>query len=90
MTEETQTQTAPTLGLTDLVTAAQIIQLATSRGAWKPEELSTVGNFYDRLIAFLESAGAVQRTPAPTDTTAPPETPAAPQETTNVKTRRKA
>ena len=93
MTEPAQTQSPPSvnLGLSDLVTVAQVLQLATSRGAWKTEELSTVGNLYDRLIAFLEQAGAVQRTPAPTpDAAAPSENPAAQPENTNVKARRKA
>ena len=51
----------PTLGVQDLVLLAQIIQLATSRGAWKSEELSTVGGAYDKLLAFLEAAGAISR-----------------------------
>ncbi len=78
----------PTLGLNDLVTMAQIIQLATSRGAWKTEELSTVGNAYDKLIAFLEAAGAVTRTTA--DDAAPStETTADPKEKKNAKARGK-
>ena len=52
---------APSLGVQDLVTIAQIIQIATQRGAWKPEELSTVGLTYDKLIAFLDAAGAVAK-----------------------------
>jgi hypothetical protein len=98
MTEElTQTQGAetvssPSLGLADLVTVAQLIQLATQRGAFnRAEELSTVGNLYDRLVAFLESAGAINRTettdgPAPSVQNNQADT----QENTNVKTRRKA
>jgi hypothetical protein len=52
---------APSLGVQDLVTIAQIIQIATQRGSWKPEELSTVGLAYDKLIAFLDAAGAVAK-----------------------------
>ena len=79
----------PNLGVSDLVAMAQIIQIATSRGAWKPDELTTVGSTYDRLIAFLEASGAVAR--APSDTTnADPEPAEQPKEKTNVKTRRKA
>jgi|LakMenEpi03Aug12_release.lakeMendotaPanAssembly.Ray.scaffolds.fasta_scaffold266280_3 hypothetical protein len=78
----------PTLGVTDLVNIAQIIQLATSRGSWKTEELSTVGNTYDKLIAFLEAAGAVTRSAA--DDTAPStETVAEPKEKKNAKARGK-
>jgi hypothetical protein len=86
-TVETQEQ-RPSLGLSDLVTMAQIIQLATSRGAWKTEELSTVGGAYDKLIGFLEAAGAVTRTPA--DDAAPSIEPAAdPKEKKNAKARGK-
>ena len=62
-TENTEPQ-KPSLGVADLVTIAKIIQLATSRGAWKTEELSTVGLTYDKLLAFLEAAGAVSRVDA--------------------------
>ena len=61
-----ETATKPTLGVSDLVTVAQIIQIATARGVWKPEELSTVGNIYDRLMAFLDAAGAVTKSTDPT------------------------
>jgi hypothetical protein len=77
----------PNLGVADLVAMAQIIQIATSRGAWKPDELTTVGSTYDRLIAFLEASGAVAR--APSEKTAEPEQPAEqPKEKKNVKARR--
>jgi hypothetical protein len=59
--ETTEQPSKPTLGVQDLVLIAQIFQLATSRGAWKSEELSTIGGAYDKLIAFLEAAGAVSR-----------------------------
>jgi hypothetical protein len=60
MTEQnTQEVAKPTLGVADLVRIAQIIQLATSRGSWKADELSAVGQTYDKLMAFLEAAGAV-------------------------------
>jgi hypothetical protein len=67
-TEETKTAT---LGLQDLVMMAQIIQTATARASWKPEELSTVGALYDRLMSFLESSGAIRNTdqPVESDTT---------------------
>lgn len=59
---EPDNKEAPSLTLNDLVIVLQIVQLATSRGALKPEELSTVGNLYDKLVAFLESTGAISRT----------------------------
>ena len=62
--EETQPQqTAPSLSLQDLITVAQIIQLTTQRGAFRAEELQNVGALYNKLVAFLESTGAVQRSP---------------------------
>lgn len=61
MTEKTQStevqqetqQEAPTIGLRDLMIAKEAIQVATSRGAFKAEEMSTVGSTYDRLVAYI-------------------------------------
>lgn len=77
----------PNLTIGDLVLTAQIIQAAAGKGVFKAEELRPVGDFYERLVSFLEASGAVQRTP--------PEAPAAATETqtqekANAKTRRKA
>jgi len=71
--EEAQSATDPaqaaTPGLTlqDLVLVAQIIQLTTQRGAYKAEELEQVGGLYNKLVAFLQSTGAIS--PAPTEET---------------------
>lgn len=60
--EETQPQqTAPSLSLQDLITVAQIIQITTQRGAFRAEELENVGALYNKLVAFLEASGAIQR-----------------------------
>ncbi len=64
-TETTQPQV--NLQLSDLVATLEIFQLASNRGAFKPEEFTTVGGVYERLYAFLESAGAVQRSSPGTD-----------------------
>ena len=53
-------ETGPQLNLSDLVFVLQTIQLASSRGAFKPEEFTAVGACYERLFAFLEVAGAVK------------------------------
>ena len=75
------------LGLQDLLTSAQLIALGTQRGAWRAEELTTVGGLYDRLMAFLQASGALTRTDdAPAAEEAAPE----PKESENAKTRRKA
>jgi len=56
----------PNLTLQDLILVAQIIQLTTQRGAFRAEELQNIGALYNKLIAFLESAGAITKTPAAT------------------------
>ena len=55
------TETAPSLTLQDLVLVAQIIQLTSQRGAFRAEELQNVGALYNKLIAFLESVGAITK-----------------------------
>lgn len=61
-TEPTSPATKPDASLTlqDLAGMTQIIQLGTERGAWKVEELSSIGALYDRVVAFLTAAGVVQ------------------------------
>jgi hypothetical protein len=54
-------QTPPSLTLQDLILVAQIIQLTSSRGAFKAEELQNVGVLYNKLIAFLDSVGAITK-----------------------------
>ena len=57
--EEASTQ--PSLSLQDLILVAQIIQLTSARGAFKAEELQNVGVLYNKLIAFLDSVGAITK-----------------------------
>jgi hypothetical protein len=69
MTETTTTTATPEtdapaqLGLTvqDLTLTLQLIQVASTRGAFKAEELSTVGGLYDRIFKFLEASGAITK-----------------------------
>ena len=63
-------QEQPSLNLQDLILVAQIIQICSSRGAFKADELANVGNLYTKLVAFLQSTGAL--TPA-ADATQPEE-----------------
>jgi hypothetical protein len=63
------TQNNPQLQLGDILLATQALQLASARGAFKVEEFTQVGGVYERLIAFLQSAGAIQ--PAANSTVAP-------------------
>lgn len=58
MAEENQNQSAP-LQVQDLVVALEAIQLASSRGAFKVEEFTTVGQAYSNLYNFLVASGVV-------------------------------
>jgi hypothetical protein len=60
-TEAQAPQSAPNLTIADLIMVAQIFQRGASAGIFRAEELKSVGDFYDRLIKFLESAGAITR-----------------------------
>lgn len=67
MTEETTDQSNQVqLQLGDLVSVLEALQLASSRGAFKPEEFTAIGGMYERIFSFLETAGAVSR-PAPAE-----------------------
>ena len=57
-TENTQAE-APGFGINDLVFTLQVFEAATSRGAFRAEELSSVGAVYDKLRAFLTANGAI-------------------------------
>ncbi len=46
-------QVPPSLGLGELGTLLQIVDLATQRGAFRGNELTQVGAIYDRLNSFL-------------------------------------
>ena len=61
-----QQEQQPSLNLQDLILVAQIIQVSSQRGAFKADELANVGALYNKLIAFLQSTGAL--TPAPVNT----------------------
>ena len=64
--EAAQQQEQPSLNLQDLILVAQIIQVSSQRGTFKADELANVGALYNKLIAFLQSTGAL--TPAPANT----------------------
>jgi len=66
---EAEQQAASSLTLQDLVLVAQIIQLTSQRGAFKAEELESVGGLYNKLIAFLQSTGALAPAATPTEET---------------------
>ena len=61
---EIQEAGAPNLTVSDLMLVLQTIQVVSARGAVKAEEMTVVGGLYDRLFKFLDSQGAINRTPA--------------------------
>jgi hypothetical protein len=59
MTEETNKQEVPQqdptqLTLTDLAAMKSIIDIASARGTFKPNEMIIVGQTYNKLTTFLE------------------------------------
>lgn len=63
--EVQEEKVAPQLTLADLVSALQVISAATNRGAFKANELSTVGGVYDRISAYVEHVQPPQEEAAP-------------------------
>lgn len=59
--QNTQTQeNANDLTLNDLNAMKTIIDIASSRGAFKPNEMVAVGQTYTKLTTFLEAVSAQQ------------------------------
>jgi hypothetical protein len=56
MSEATQGQEAPSIGLQDLQQLLQVVDVSAERGTFKGPELSTVGGLRDKLAAFLDFA----------------------------------
>jgi hypothetical protein len=54
-TQEAPAPAAPDLNISDLLAVRNIIEVATSRGAFKAAELEAVGKNFNKLNAFLES-----------------------------------
>lgn len=59
--EETQ---AESISLNDLASLMQIVELASTRGAFRAAEMSTVGALFDRLNGFLSAVQAQQQAAA--------------------------
>ena len=56
----------PSLNIQDIVSLLNIVDVASRRGAFRAEELSAVGNTYDKIANFLRSTGAI-KDPAPAE-----------------------
>ena len=95
MTEETKNQApateapkseepakgAPDLTVQDLQALKAIIDVASQRGAYKPNEMEVVGRTYNRLDTFLQAITPKQEAPKEGDAPAQPtEAPAQPAE----------
>lgn len=71
--EATEAQSAPAgdapteLTINDLNALKQIIDVASQRGAFKPNEMMTVGSTYNKLETFLAAVAAQQPAPAPAE-----------------------
>jgi len=52
------------LTVADLASVKNIIEAASSRGAFKAEEMTQVGAVYDKLSAFLAQVAAQQKAQA--------------------------
>jgi hypothetical protein len=63
--EQTSNETADAgapvdLNINDLAAIRNLIEVVTQRGAFKANELSSVGTLFDKLNAFLNAAQAAQ------------------------------
>ena len=80
--QEVQEIAQPNLSLQDLILVTQVIQLVSSRGGIRAEEMALVGGLYTKIVAFLEASGAITRdVPAQEATTEESSTEEAAQET---------
>lgn len=55
-TAQNETNDAMQLTLTDLSAMKSIIDIASQRGAFRPNEMVVIGQTYNKLNAFLEAA----------------------------------
>lgn len=58
--EQTQENPQVQLNLSDLVIVLETMNLASSRGAFKPDEFATIGPCYDRIFNFLLASGVIK------------------------------
>ena len=54
-TVETTEAQAPGLSIQDVLVLRQCVEVAAQRGAYKAEEMTTIGATYDRLTKWLEA-----------------------------------
>lgn len=59
--QQNQSQAPESINLSDLQALLNVIDIATSRGAFKGNELSQVGTVYDKLDSFLRFVAEQQQ-----------------------------
>ena len=59
--EQPAQQAEPNINLNDLRIMAKIIEISTERGAFKANELRSVGDIYEKLVTFVNSAQEAQQ-----------------------------
>ena len=69
---DTAENKAPNLNIADLVNVLQVFRTCAQRGAFRADEMSSVGGLYDRLQEFLVATGAVKLTDGNSDTAQQP------------------
>ena len=74
MTEETKNPDDVTLNVQDLTNIKTIIEIAQSRGAFEAQELTTVGQTFDKLTNFLNVVVAAAQVKADENNTNEEET----------------
>jgi hypothetical protein len=50
-----QSKSPPSLTISDLSLAKQLLEITSERGAYRANELRAVGELYEKLSAFLEA-----------------------------------
>lgn len=56
---ETKNLENPSIGIQDLVSLLNLIDVASKRGAYHANEMSTVGAAFDKVYGFLKATGAI-------------------------------
>ena len=56
-----EAEQAPQLGVGDLQNAAQIIDAAVSRGAFRANEAAQVGAVYEKITTFIKTVAEAQK-----------------------------
>jgi hypothetical protein len=62
--DKTEEAASTELTINDLAACRSIIDVASQRGAFKPNEMVAVGTVYTKIDAFLTAAQAAQKAPA--------------------------